>query len=187
MWLVVLSKMLRKIRSLDSNSKFYRRRLWWTNRFVKNNINIIESNYSQFPNRNRWDCNCHVIHDNDFDVQHIDFPFLRKQYEKVIKDFCRKEHLSLASIGDLWYSYYKRDQYQEPHAHDGWDKSFTAVHYMIFDNNHHSETKFTNPDIVAPKVKQGDILFFPADWIHYVPFNETKIPRLTLAFTFHCY
>ena len=187
MWLVESNKMLRKTHSVVSNSKFYRRRLWWTNRFVKNNINIIESNYSKFPNRNRWNCDCHVIHDDDYDVQSINFPFLREQYQKVIEGFCKKENLKLYSIGDLWYNYYKTGQYQEPHNHQGGEKSFTAVHYMIFNNKHHSGTKFSDSDIVAPKVKQGDILFFPANWSHYVPFNETTIPRLTLAFTFHCY
>ena len=28
----------------------------WTDEFVKNNIGIIEENYSKFPDRNRWNC-----------------------------------------------------------------------------------------------------------------------------------
>ena len=112
----------------------------------------------------------------------------REEYEKVVKDFCRKENLRLSHLSDLWYNYYKRGQYQEPHTHDGpVGKSFTAVHYMIFDRKHHSETKFVDSDIVSPKVKQGHILFFPSNWTHYVPYNQTTIPRLTVAFTFLCY
>jgi hypothetical protein len=180
--------MSRKTLSQDSNSEFHRRKLKWTNQFVEDNIDIIESNYSKFPNRNRWNCNCHVIHDDDFDVQHIDYPLLREKYEKVVDDFCRKQNLRLSHLSDLWYNYYKRGQYQEPHTHDGpVGKSFTAVHYMIFDHKHHSETKFIDSDIVAPKVKQGHILFFPSNWTHYVPYNQTTIPRLTVAFTFICY
>ena len=34
-----------------------------------NNIDIIERNYSLFPTRNQWNCNCHVVHDNDLDAE----------------------------------------------------------------------------------------------------------------------
>ena len=42
--------MSRKTLSQDSNSEFHRRKLKWTNQFVEDNIDIIESNYSKFPN-----------------------------------------------------------------------------------------------------------------------------------------
>ena len=63
--------------------------------FVKKNIDIIESNYIRYPNRNMWNCNCHVIHDNDFDVNQIDFNFLREKYERVVDDFCKYKKLKL--------------------------------------------------------------------------------------------
>ena len=77
---------------------FYIKNIDWTEDFVKKNISIIEKNYSLYPNRNRWECNCHVIHDNDFDVEPIDFNFLRKEYEKIVLDFCQEKKLNLNFI-----------------------------------------------------------------------------------------
>ena len=173
--------MLPKILSQDSNYDFYRSNLKWTDSFVKKNINIIENNYRKYPHRNRWNCNCHVIHDNDYDIEHIDFKLLRNEYEKVVLNFCKKRNLKLSHISDIWYNYYKLGQYQEPHIHEG--NGYTVVHYMIFDKKHHEPTKFTNPKIKSPNINQGDILFFPANLEHYVPENKTSIPRLTTAFT----
>lgn len=178
--------MLRRILSQDSNfdSNFYKDKLPWTRKFVRNNIKIIESNYSRFPTRNRWNCNCHVIHNDDHDALMIDYSFLREEYTKVCKKFCYENDYEFIDLSDIWYNYYKTGQYQEPHAHESGDKSFTAVHYLIFDKKKHSQTQFCDPTIVAPKVNQGDIIFFPASWEHYVPGNTSTSPRLTVAFTF---
>jgi hypothetical protein len=166
---------------VDLNSNFYKKNLIWTGDFVKRNIDIIEDVYKKFPNRNKWSCDCHVIHDNDFDVRQIDFEFLRQEYLKIVLDFCKLKKLKLKHISDIWYNYYKIGQYQEPHIHGG--NGYTVVHYMIFDEKIHSPTKFTDPTIKSPEVCQGDILFFPANLKHYVPMNSSISPRLTTAFT----
>jgi hypothetical protein len=177
--------MLPKILLQDSNFNFYKRKINWTKKFVRDNIDIIETNYSKFPNRNKWNCNCHVIHDYEYDVQQIDYSFLRKEYQKVVEDFCRIKNYKLSHLSDIWYNYYKKNQYQEPHDHcPAGMRGYTAVHYMIFDRSKHSETKFTNPKIISPKINQSDILFFPCDYEHYVLGNKTDSPRLTTSFTF---
>ena len=173
--------MYKKIPLVDLNSDFYKSNLKWTNKFVKENIHIIENNYKKFPYRNRWNCNCHVIHDNDYDVEYINFNFLRYEYEKIVLNFCKKRNLKLKHISDIWYNYYKYEQYQEPQIHKG--NGYTVVHYMLFDKKYHDPTKFTDPKIKSPKIRQGDILFFPANYEHYVPVNKFKVPRLTTAFT----
>jgi len=175
------NRTLRKIRSVDSNSDFYKINVPWTNEFVFKNIDLIENNYTLYPNRNRWNCNCHVIHDNDFDVPQIDFAFLRTEYERIVHEFCSIRNIKLKHISDIWYNYYKVGQYQEPHIHEG--GGYTVVHYMIFDEKNHSPTKFTDPKIVSPKVESGDIIIFPSSYEHYVPSNISGQPRLTIAFT----
>jgi len=162
-------------------SKFYQKNLPWTYDFVKTNIDIIEKNYEKFPSRNRWNCNCHVIHDNDLDAEPIDFEFLRSEYEKQAILFCQSRGLKFNGLGPIWYNYYKSGQYQEPHVHEG---SYTFVHYMIFDNTQHSSTKFTDDSIESPEINQGDILIFDGELEHYVPANNCTSPRLTVAFTF---
>jgi hypothetical protein len=165
-----------------TNKIFYKKNLAWTNDFVKANINNIEKNYSKYPNRNRWNCNCHVVHDNDKDVFSVNYSFLRKKYEQLSKEVCKNYNIKEYALSDIWYSYYKKSQYQEPHVHDG-NGGLTAVHYLLYDPKSHSVTRFTDKKIKSPKIEQGDILFFPCDIKHYVPENKSSKPRLTVAFT----
>jgi hypothetical protein len=160
---------------------FYKERVEWTNSFLLKNIHLIEKNYRLHPNKNRWDCDCHVIHDDDIDIERVDFEFLRLEYEKIVSRFCTIRGLKLKHISDIWYNYYKVGQYQEPHIHEG--VGYTAVHYMIYDPAYHSRTEFTDPKIVSPEIEEGDILFFPSHYEHYVPHNQSAFPRLTAAFT----
>ena len=159
---------------------FYKTNLKWTKKFVENNIDTIEKNYVLYPNKNRWNCNCHVIHDNDKDVFFIDYNFLRKKYEKIVKNVVKKYNIKKYHLSDIWYNYYKKEQYQEPHTHDG-NNGLTAVHYLIFNSKEHSKTCFNK--IKSPNIKEGDILFFPDNLEHFVPKNKTTKPRLTVAFT----
>ena len=165
-----------------TNKIFYKKNLSWTNDFVKSNIDKIERNYKKHPTRNRWNCNCHVIHDDDLDVEYINFDYLRKKYEKIVKNVTKKYNIEKYHLSDIWYNYYKKGQYQEVHTHAG-NGGVTAVHYLLFNNKEHSHTHFIDKNIKSPKIKQGDILFFPCDLQHYVPENETTVPRLTTAFT----
>jgi hypothetical protein len=167
---------------------FYVKNLKWTRKFVQNNIKIIEENHKLFPHRNRWNCDCHVIHDDDFDVTQINFSFLRNEYEKVVNELINElnkiQNTELSHISDIWYNYYKRGQYQEPHIHGTADiYAYTAVHYLIYDKKYHSKTEFTDKNIICPQVTQGDILFFPSNLEHYVLENTSNVPRLTVAFT----
>ena len=163
--------------------RIYKRNLKWTKEFVKNNINIIEENYSLHPYKNKWKCNVHTVHDYETEnVYPIDYKFLRRKYEDIVKDVVKKYDIVNYHLSDIWYNYYKEGQFQEPHTHNG-DGGLTAVHYLIFDPKYHSTTKFTDPNIKSPRIRCGDIIFFPDDAEHYVPVNETDKPRLTTAFT----
>ena len=144
-----------------------------------------------YPTRNRWNCNCHVIHDNDIDVNPIDYNFLRKEYERLTMDVSRKYGMKKYSLSDIWYNYYKKGQFQEPHMHlgpdnDGIPGGFTAVHYLLFGPKYHFATQFIDPDIKPLRIRCGDIVFFSDDVYHCVPPSETDIPRLTVAFTIGC-
>ena len=166
-----------------SKNKVYKRRLRWTNQFVKDNIDIIEKNYDLHPEKNKWECNVHSIHDYETQsVYRINYRFLREKYENIVKDVVRKYGITNYHLSDIWYNYYKKGQFQEPHTHLG-NGGLTAVHYLIFDPRCHSVTKFTDSNIKSPRIGCGDIIFFRDDAEHYVPANETTKPRLTIAFT----
>ena len=169
--------------------RLYKRHLRWTKEFVENNIGTIEQNYSLHPYKNKWKCNVHSVHDYETEnVYMIDYKFLRKEYEKVAADAAKKYGIEKYGLGDIWYNYYKKGQYQEPHNHLGkyneiTTKGFTAVHYLIFDPKYHSPTKFTDRKLKSLDVEVGDIIFFSNDVGHYVPKNTSNKPRLTTAFT----
>ena len=116
--------------------KLYKRHLKWTNEFVKNNISIIEKNYSLYPSRTQWNNmtvydkeshkfvdiweDVHSVHDYEMkDIYRIDYKFLRQQYTKVTEDVTREYGLEKYGISDIWYNYYKKGQYQIPHKHLG--------------------------------------------------------------------
>jgi hypothetical protein len=161
---------------------FYLTELDFTNIFLEKNLPIIEKNYKLFPNRNKWNCNCHVIHDNDLDVEPIDFKFLKDNYTQIIKNFVNEFYKDKDFfLSDIWYNYYKEGQYQESHTHDS---TFTAVHFILFNSKEHANLEFTDKEInkIKPIIKQNDFLIFPGQLEHYVPKNKNKTPRLTVAF-----
>ena len=165
-------------------NNIYRYHIDWTETFYKNNIDIIERNYSRFPNRNKWNCNCHVIHDDDYDAEMINFRFLRKCYSEIIGEFCGQQNYNSVTMYDIWYNYYKTGQYQETHTHGSRHvKGFAIVHYILYNEIYHEPTRFTDPNIKLPEIKQGDFLIIPSNYEHYVLENKSNIPRLTTAFS----
>jgi hypothetical protein len=182
--------MLRKILSLGSNynyyNDFYKTKVNWTNQFVNDNISSIVKNYEKFPNRNRWNCNVHTTHMGDDDVYPVDFQFLRNEYTKVAKKFCKSKGRlpDRVYLPDVWYNYYEEGQFQEPHNHEEHPREtniYVLVHYMIFDKSCHEPTKFCDIKLKPPEVECGDILIFPSRYWHFVPPNITKSPRLTFS------
>lgn len=172
---------MRKEWQFEVPFSFIKTQVKWTDKFVNDNILIIESNYQKFPNRNRWSCNCHVIHDNDFDVDQIDFLFLRNEYKQIIKNLFDKTGITNDFyMSDIWYNYYKLGQYQEPHTHDS---TFTVVHYLILSETD-SKTSFTNKNIQEKSlsVEQGDLIMFPGWYEHEVLPSKFNTNRLTIAF-----
>ena len=168
----------------DLGNEIYRYHINWTENFYKNNINIIENNYKKFPNRNRWSCNCHVIHDDDYDAMMIDYKFLRKCYSEIVNNFCLQKNYYHPEMSDIWYNYYKVGQYQEPHIHGELDiVGLTVVHYILYNELYHEPTRFTDPSIKLPEIRQGDFLIFPSNYEHYVLENKSSSPRLTIAFS----
>ena len=158
----------------------------WTKDFVKDNINIIERNYRDYPFQNRWSAdgtNVHTGHSDDEDRRrYINYYFLGKEYEKIVERFCKENNVKQHyRIGDIWYNYYRGGQYQTPHTHEG---DFTAVHYLKFNRFKHSTTKFVDPTIRMPFIREGTLIIFPATYAHYVKPQKSEDSRLTIAFGF---
>lgn len=109
---------------------------------------------------------------------------------------------------DLWYNIGVKGSQQEEHDHTGGHPScvYSAIHYLIFDPTEQEPTVFFNPihnlflrnmhptngnddeqpddwhyPWHIPKVKEGDILFFPSYVRHAVPYQESNKVRATIA------
>ena len=73
----------------------------------------------------------------------------------------RKFGIKSFRLGDIWYNYYKKGQYQEPHVHDG-GPGLTAVHYLIFDPRYHSYTNFSDTNVTLNKgMKIAQLVLYP--------------------------
>lgn len=109
---------------------------------------------------------------------------------------------------NAWYNIGRAGCHQEEHAHPGRDTVWSAIHYVEFDPVVHLPTCFTNPiyrdywdkmiptDNVynmpyewrnqqhMPKVRQGDLIFFPAWMRHTSPYQQSEKPRVTISINF---
>jgi len=107
---------------------------------------------------------------------------------------------------DLWYNVGVQGSFQEEHDHQGGYPStiYSAIHYLIFDPVEHESTVFYNPmhhmflrnmhpckgyempddwnqPWHLPKVKEGDMVFFPSYVRHSVPHQKSTKARATIA------
>lgn len=92
-------------------------------------------------------------------------------------------------VENLWAQRYTSQGFMPPHTHE--PSGFSAVLYAEFDEHEHESTKFWAPfkntiDAMDyrfdPKVKEGDILFFPSYLMHYAEPNASKKQRTIFSF-----
>ena len=141
----------------------------------------------------------------------IDLPWdvIFNEYGSSIKQFADMNNIKgKPHITEMWLNAYKRNQSQEIHEHT--PGQFAAIHYIEFDQNEHLPTVFINPyrqvaisnappfinsdpNLIPPtwtaqsfvKVKEGNLLIFPAFLEHKVPRQKTDKLRVTLSFNFN--
>lgn len=91
----------------------------------------------------------------------------------------------------LWAQRYTTGQNMNPHSHES--TGYSAVLYAEFNEREHEATEFFAPfkNVVdtmdyrwLPKVKEGDILFFPSPLLHYSLPNKSRERRT--IFSFNC-
>lgn len=128
---------------------------------------------------------------------------VRYQFLKLIDSFFVDYPWSI-DCDHIWYNYYINGEWQESHKHlspNGLDQThFAFVYFLSYNSKIHSPLIFNDPietiksisptldpsEIVGkykPKVKEGDVLMFPAYLEHEVrPGKPTpNYPRMTLA------
>jgi ribosomal protein L16 Arg81 hydroxylase len=80
-------------------------------------------------------------------------------------------------IHNGWFQQYNKNDKHTWHLHEGC--SMSAVYYLELPNKNLT-TEFINGQ--KPKVKEGDVLFFPSFYLHRSPINNSKKRKTVIAF-----
>jgi hypothetical protein len=166
----------------------------------------VEKEYEKNPSTfvDVWDADVFTTYGKN-----INFPWndIFSEYEKNIEDLQKSLNIcGQPMITQAWFNAYKINQNQEIHEH--LPGQFAAIHYISYDENEHLPTIFINPyrqvvlsnspkfnsndnpDNIPPtwigqsfiKIKEGDLLVFPAFLEHKVPRQLSDKLRVTLSF-----
>ena len=90
---------------------------------------------------------------------------------------------------EVWFQKYNKNMDHPVHTHG--PTGYSAVCFIEYDKDNHKPTTFISPFCnnfngeltrYAPDVEEGDIIFFPANLLHYAPTNLSKITRIILSF-----
>ena len=106
------------------------------------------------------------------------------------------------SMSDPWMNLYKRGQHQELHDHGGYDLSSVFFRHdgigvskddmgsFYFRDRNNSQLTQPIQQIVgysayfSPKIREGDIIFFPSHILHGVTPNKTDKTRVSMSTNF---
>jgi hypothetical protein len=146
-------------------------------------IESISKNYEKDSKRNRWDKNSN-LHQNYGDYKNpnfieVNFKSLFPIYHDVVYSFLDeikfKSQIELTCKIDLVnYTCTKSEQFMLEHNHLPY--VFSAIHYIKFNNNEHSSTKFHSPTKYGEFTKQLfpetflkkiDFTYFSNSWLYH--------------------
>ena len=150
-----------------------------------------------------WDCDVRT----DFNMGWNNCDMYAPYYKDIMKQFSDDVGLrnAKANIYEIWLNFYNKGQNQEEHDHiPGF---FSACHYIKYDPEIHSPTRWRSPligkflyqysDLMSeedidpekkhpeyfqPDLKEGDIIIFPCWLRHSVKAQKTNDLRITMAF-----
>tara|TARA_R100001460_G_C3474072_1_gene167519 strand:+ start:84 stop:638 length:555 start_codon:yes stop_codon:yes gene_type:complete len=125
----------------------------------------------------------------DYFNQNENLPSYSDTVLKIIEPYLRLlSQNSCVYITDMWFQTALKGMKHTCHNHGlGW----SAIIYIDFDEQKHIATKFYSPfndpfnnciQSVIPKVKEGDMLIFPANLTHECLPNTTDTPRTIISF-----
>lgn len=170
-------------------------------------LDYVEKEYEKNPSTfvDAWDADVFTTYGKD-----IDFPWsvIFEEYRNNIYNFATNININKNFVvKEAWLNAYKKNQNQEIHEHT--PGHFAAIHYIKYSDDH-LPTIFLNPyrqvsisnkpefnvdsldcmpqTYIAQsyiKVKEGDLLIFPAFLEHKVPRQKSDNLRVTLSFNFN--
>ena len=92
------------------------------------------------------------------------------------------------SIDNFWFQKYKNSMNHDVHTHGA--VGYSSVCFIEYDTNEHGSTTFISPfqnsngihEKYQPEIKEGDIVFFPSNLLHYAPLNCSNKERIIASF-----
>ena len=116
-----------------------------------------------------------------------------KNFSEIFSDelsmFAQEYKLSQITFNDMWCVSYQQGDYQLAHNHGS--KGFSGILYLDYDEKNHTPTYFLSPlmDPIADmhailnlSAKEGDMIIFPSNILHYNKVNKSTIPRTVISF-----
>jgi hypothetical protein len=96
-------------------------------------------------------------------------------------------------VHNSWFQIYTENENHGIHTHP--ESNLSSVIYIEYDENDHLPTQFISPFLnlfdggnvmgFSPKVKEGQILFFPSLIMHHVKPNASKKNRIIASVNFN--
>jgi len=160
---------------------------------IHNNLNVTSGNQ-----REKWFCNVNTEFFNQNASKYLSL-ITNQIYPSLDQMFLELQNLSsnfkvprVSTVCNVWYNHYEVNGNQEVHSHGGKDSSFSGIY--IVNLNEENKTVFysynasmvgTGTEVKQLKeAKEGDIIIFPSNLLHYVlPCEQT---RDSIAFNILC-
>ena len=174
--------------------------IFWTSakNHEKNKLEIsemIEKKYNLTKNmqKNIWRCDVNTeFFDLNDNAKYTNL-VVNEIYPALDKMFYEVKNLNIpkiSSITNIWYNRYSKGHNQEVHSHTGHDISgiylleLNEPNNTVFYSYPASTNNIVEEDIKSDFAKEGDIMLFPSNLLHYV--LPTTKDRTTIAFNITC-
>lgn len=116
-------------------------------------------------------------------------PYIKSFHEDLNSSGLCGNEFSVLNVNCAWFQ--KQEENMNHIVHNHGAIGFSSVCYINFDSEKHSSTVFLSPFgnfmsgntfYFQPKVKEGDIIFFPSFINHYAPINTSNSDRIIFSF-----
>ncbi len=111
----------------------------------------------------------------NFERPYLDFFY--DNFNHQMNEICSDFNCIKWEIHNGWFQQYKKMQEHKWHTHQ--QTNLGAVYYLELPSEELATEFF---DKSKPKIKEGDIIFFPAHMLHRSPKNKTNKRKTVIAF-----
>jgi hypothetical protein len=109
-------------------------------------------------------------------------------FSEELQEFGKELNLDCFKVEDIWTVQYKKGDHHAVHNHGTCNLS--AILYLDYDEQEHTPTHFVvgqdnfknTTEISSPYVREGDIVMFPSNLLHFTSPNTSDKVRRVVSF-----